>query len=270
MASEKARIRKVIEALRGYTPAGMPVTWTFHGLNYTGKIARQGGVGPGAVFFVKLDEPVSFEEHARRLGLDKEKTSALYEQMIADNCLDMDGKIQCLWAYWRDLEIMPKRGRLTEYTEDDPEHVMAIKNFPGKIVGIEGDIILMEVFEPITFMRAPEAIDYRKIQKGFYEPTVVAVGLDTAEAWKRRDPATFPQGRWSDDKYEWILAQPIPLEEFRIFCDKHFPNEPGCLYQGVLLWIIPIDTREPGAFRPMREDLADYFAGTYQVAIDEM
>ena len=268
MPSEKARIRKVIEALKGYTPNGKKVTFGFHGVDYAGVIVRQGGVGPGAVFFVKLDKPVGFEDHVKRLHLGEKESKALYEQMIADNCLDTDGRINCLWAYWRDLTVEPKRGILLEYTEDDPKNVMSITNYPGRVVGVDGDIILLEVFEPIPFMRVPEAVASEHIKKGFYADVVVSLGLDTANAWKKKDPAGFPPGAWTEDGFEYILKEPIPLKDFHKFCERFFPNEPGCAWQGLLMYIIPIDTRERGDFRPMREDLADYFAGEYEVAYE--
>jgi len=264
--------RKVVESLKGYSPAGTKVRIAFHRIDYTGKIVRQGGAGFGALFQIRLDKPVGFETHAENIGIDEEKKAALYEQMIADNCLDAQGRITCMWAYWRDVEVEPKRGTLVEYTEHDPDSVMAIATFPGRIVGIEGPIVLMELLWPLTFMRTPIAVVSQAIRPGFHSEEAHAIGVDTYNHWKRKSPDSLPPGKVSKDGWEYEFEQSQPAQVLKEYCEKYHKERDwqgflGCIAQGLLMYIVPIGTEHKsfGAFRPLREDIVDYYAGAFEV-----
>lgn len=261
---EKARARKVIEDLEDYSVAGVDVTWERTG--YKGKIVRQGGVGPGALFLMELDKPIGFERHVRSFGLGEKEAQALYEQMLNDGCLDTEGMIRCAWTYWRELIVEPKKGVLTEYTEDDPEHPQSIINYPGRIAGIEGDIALLELYEPVSYFGAPGDMVAQKIRKGFYSEETYVLGVDLVEQWKEHSPSTLPRGRFTEEGIEYVLEKPIKVSDVRALCQKHFPFEPGCWWESLVLYVVPIDLMGSGSFRPMREDLADYYAGEYEVA----
>jgi hypothetical protein len=269
-----AKPPKVIEQLRRYDPAGVPVTITFHSLNVKAKIIRQMSAGrPIAPFLVELNKPIGFEKYVEKVHLGEEEAKKIYEQLLGFGCIDDQGRATCLWMMWTDLEIIPKRMALTEYTETDPAHVMSIRNFPGRIVGTRknGRVVLLEVFEPVPFIEAPESISAEDIEKGFYSQEVYVLGIDTYRAWARTSPETLPPGELHEKEMEYRLDPPIPIKELDAFCKKHFPGEPMCVWQGVLLYIVPIDTEEmkshriSGAFRPMRLDLADYYAGAIGV-----
>lgn len=145
------------------------------------------------------------------------------------------------------------------------------KDFDGTVVGIEGSgqntIVLLEVFEPTPFMDAPEAMDPSKIRPGFYSDHTFKLGYGTYEAFQKTK-TKLPPGKAQTDPESrrqvphYILKDPIPLADIDAFCQKHYPGVAFCVWQCMILYIIPIHPapvsgeHQGGTFAPLPTDYA--------------
>jgi hypothetical protein len=90
------------------------------------------------------------------------------------------------------------------------------------------------------------------------------IGYGTLEAMKRKK-FPVPSGTFDPkdpEKRIYFLDQPIPVSEIRDFCQKHFPDEPKCVWQSITYMVIPIHPAEDphkrhggGVFRPYPDDI---------------
>ncbi len=62
----------------------------------------------------------------------------------------------------------------------------------------------------------------------------------------------IPPGKWSEDKMDYILDNPVPMEWVKKFCKKHHPDSPLCVQQALLLHTLPLIENEI-TIRPLPE-----------------
>jgi len=263
---------------------------------------------------VRPDEPIPFEDYAHSLRLDttqlslnnfveylrqegRENPMAMLPPEIQNN-LEAGGT-----ASWKDIkEVWLMRGGCLDENRNvicedfDSQHVtmpvhklrkgMLVEfhdqkmkaSFVGRIVGIEGRgsdlVVLIETFEPIPFMDAPEAMAPELIRPGFYSEYTWKLGYGTYEAFQKAG-IKIPAGKDQKDPEakriipHYILAEPVPLSWVADFCKENFPNDPICIWQSVILYIIPIhpaplkEQHDGGYFTPLPPDVVK--AGEIQV-----
>lgn len=264
-------------ALAHHTNVGYPVT--VPGLG-PGTIANEGVEVREFVFFrVAADKPVPIQKYAQakrwdtgqkkleefiqenpqhrvppiihgeiRDNLEAGGTASwayIYEfDLLKRGCLDPEGNVICDDFHAGQLQMDSKRiwpGMIIVFHD----HKMN-KDFPGKVADVRDGIIYLEVFEPVPFMDAPEAIEPEKIRPGFYSDFTWKIGYGTYEAMQKKkfpipkgNPVEDQEGRRQVPHY--VLDEPVPLAMVQEFCQKHFKGQPHCLWQALMLFIIPIN-----------------------------
>lgn len=184
-------------------------------------------------------------------------------------CYDVDAKTVNI--PWDKVET----GMLVEFRDAK----LGKTGWAGRVVDMEGStqdnkIVYVELFEPVPFIDAPEAMAPEKILPGFYSGITWKLGYGAAEGWEKVGKA-FPPGEWQTDttrrrpRPNYLFKEPIPLSEVKEFCDRYYPEEPHCLWQGMIMYIVPIKLgpkaphHQGGTLLPVPEESAR--SGMYMV-----
>jgi hypothetical protein len=162
--------------LKNYTPAGLPVRILFKDLGYTGRVRKVAAAFDNPSYLVDLDEPVSFEGHAAKLGLGENQKAALRQQIISDGCLD-DDHILCLWMPWESLELTEREGLFTEYMEPDCEltdsckgKIRKMRTWPARVLEGEPGIAYLQLLDPVPVEAAPGGVHADQVIGDFVDP----------------------------------------------------------------------------------------------------
>jgi len=95
---------------------------------------------------------------------------------------------------------------------------------------------------------------------------VIRFPLDFAPSLAHRgyEDLRFPPGMFDPkdpEKRVWFLDQPIPLSVIDNFCKQYYPQHPECVWQSMVLIVLPIhpaqDTKgrhAGGVFKPYPDD----------------
>lgn len=290
-------------ALRNYSPRGYPVDVPVVG---NGKIQEQLLGTSGAMYRVKLERPISFDAYVKRLGrgevdepLTREDLEAIWsgrtlpftdefiesgptirdiERMkIRDTgCMGPDETVTCIISPWDQTRLRSlKRGMLVEYAEfaggGEWQGTGGKRVWAGRIVALrnEGRTALLELFEPVTYYRTPDMTVNEAIEPGFYSESswAFAYGLmEVLEMAGRED--LIPAGRWTEDKKEYLLEEPYPIERIRELCAEHHPDEPHCFFHALTMFLVPIEVAGSGQWHPLRQDRMDDYMASIQVNYD--
>jgi len=290
----------LIDALRDYSPDGVHVLSPLGGGTIRHQIyGRELDISktlPVASFRVDLDDPIPFEEHAAKLRLSPEKMTEKelrklwrgheppfpsevlerglsmmdIEEMSFRNmeCLDDERRIVCYVFGWRDLVVDPLfPGAMVEY-EEGRSGVASKGILPGRVAGGDKSIVFLELFEPMTASEANQLNTAPSaIQSGFYSKKTVAIGGNTWDAWTVSDPDSLPKGdrvEIGGGEYEVRLDEPLDLSKIAEFCSKHYPDEPACVWQSLLFFVLPLNANKGGRFHPLRAGQE----GTYMDALE--
>jgi hypothetical protein len=205
-----------------------------------------------------------FPEEMIDAGMSKKDIE--FYKLSTTGCMDIDQNVTCIVAPWRNTLIPKlKKGMLVEYAENIGG-VGGVRVWAGRIVGFADDknVAFLELFEPVPFMRTPEAVVPEEIRKGFYSDQSWALGYGLHQALEDNEPGKIPEGKWAEDEREFLLQEPMPLKEIEKFCKKHYPKEPHCAWHGMTMFIVPVRVGQ-GDFHPLREDTVDYYAGAVEV-----
>ncbi len=279
------------EALQNYTVQGYPVT--VHPMG-AGKIAEQLLQRQGALYRVLADTPISWSQYSERLHLSDQKLTKaqiiernpLEAEVLLDEqierglsakdlyylnlkrlgCLDDRERVTCVVAPWRNTTIPKlKRNMLVEYSEH-LGGVSGIRVWAGRIVGFadSNNVVLLELFEPVPFMRTPESVVPEQIKKGFYSEVSWSLGYGLHQAMEDNAADLIPEGKWADDEREYLMKEGLALKDIEKFCKEHYPKEPHCVWHGMTMFIVPIRMGQ-GEFHPLREDTVDYYEGVVEV-----
>lgn len=208
-----------------------------------------------------------------------------YRDLMNAGCLDEDQRLICIQSRWEDTELIEiKKGMTLEYAEwyspsSHEEGTGGIRVWPGRIVGTmpkdknpEGawPIALLELFEPISYYRTPQAINNEVIKRGHYSEKVWVISYGLYEALEDYAPDRLPrEGEWTKDKREFWMKEPLPLthEYVEQFCKSVVPERKHhvkCFLQSLTLFIIPINVGEKGKFHPLRRDAVDDYITAIQ------
>lgn len=196
-----------------------------------------------------------------------------FDALITQGCLDIDQNVVCEMAPWSQVVIPdPKKGMLLEYALP-LGGVQGVRVWAGRVVGTEdgGDVVLFELFEPAGFVSGPRPKAAEKIRPNFHSgfSRVLGAGLVQALEDRRTDlppdlASALEAGRWTEDRREFVLSEPVDFGLVREFCAAHHGDEPACAWQGMLMYVVPI-RKGTGRFHPLREETTGYYAGELEV-----
>lgn len=192
-------------------------------------------------------------EELERGGLVSEAEA---EHGLLENagCIGPDDSVVC-GTFWQNQVFVPpdklKNGMLVEFDEDRA-------TLPGKIVGKSkgGKIVLLEAFTPVPYMEAPNAVANDEIKKGFYSSKTFSIGYGTRQAFEDAK-IPLPPGKLIDGERQYVMNDLMDISVVEDFCKKNFPDEGHCLWQALLLYIVPIhlEGQYTGKFRPLPENM---------------
>lgn len=117
----------------------------------------------------------------------------------------------------------------------------------GHIVGTKGDIVFIELLEPVHFMDATDPIAFHEIKDWFFLPETNGLGYGLAMALE--EAGRLPKGLWVRDDRIYLLVSYLPMEEIKKFC---YELERGkrariCWYHGMIMTTVPVYASK-GAF----------------------
>lgn len=292
-------------ALRSYSPRGYPVEVPVVG---NGKIEEQLLGTTGAMYRVKLERPISFDNYVKRLGrrdvdtpLTRENLESMWSgrtlpftdefiesgptirdiefMKIRDTgCMGPDETVVCMVSPWDLTRIRRlKRGMLVEYAEyaggGEWQGTGGKRVWAGRIVGLrdEGRTALLELFEPVTYYRTPDMIVNDEIKPGFYSDSSWAFGYGLMEAMEMAGKTDdLPPGKWTEDKKEYLLEEPYPIARVQEFCAEHFPDARDRIgfFHALTMFIVPIEVSGSGQWHPLRQDRMDDYMASIRVNYD--
>jgi hypothetical protein len=127
----------------------------------------------------------------------------------------------------------------------------------GRIVGRgkNKDVVLFEVFTPVSYFSATDALANEEIKPGFYSNNTYSIGYGTRQTMEDNG-IPLPPGKFLDEKErEYILNDLLDIKFIDELCRKHQSDEPHCLLQSLIFYVMPLHTkgRYAATFRPLPE-----------------
>lgn len=182
-----------------------------------------------------------------------------FSDLMARGCIDMDNMVHCQPFDSKSVTMDPKDlepGMLVELEGSNVSIGNRQDAWPVRVVSVKGTALLADLLVPATYLRMPDALLSKKIKPGYHSRKTVAFGEGLAQAWEN-EGEKLPPGEWSKDGHEYLLHEPLDSEAVEAFCKKHYPEEPHCLWQGLLMYVIPVNV-DPNAeygvrIRPLPE-----------------
>lgn len=271
---DDSELRRVLEAheVRGY-----PVVAPIFGKSTV--LSQAPTVGPFTYFLVQAKTPVPFGEWLQKKHISSEKmTQAELEEryeygsrklphmqpelmeileqggkvsmadvefsdLMARGCIDPDSMVHCQPFDSKSVFIDPRDLEPGMLVELDGSNVsIGNKNdvWPVRVVSVKGNELLADLLIPATYLRMPDALMSKKIKPGYHSKKTVAFGEGLAQAWEDQGEK-LPPGEWSTDGHEYLLSEPLDSKAIDRFCMKHYPEEPHCTWQGLLMYVIPLN-----------------------------
>lgn len=270
-----------------YDPAGVWVSFR-NPIRGKGQIIEQKGAGPGAMFTVNLETPISFGKYLGEVQQkfirreDRKKVDdAIHAQLWnfgliepSNTGVPEDDKVTGIWTRWIDLTLIGfKKGLPVIYTEHDPTRVATVKVTYGIVKDVykkksgTGGIVEMFLLDPLTWYRAPLAIDTDYLKPEHVSKHVTHLTREGVyRDWKAHFPTTIPPGRMTQDNEEYILDEPMDLDQVKEVCGRIPGLSPEdrlrCWLESALFHILPINVEhDSGSFRPMRREDTGLYLG---------
>jgi hypothetical protein len=186
-----------------------------------------------------------------------------HDSLVQRGCIDPDDRVYCYTFWSNEVVIHPKqlkRGMLVEYDYilQDKEH----HSCQGRIVGFmdKNQVALLELFTPLPYLQVPDEVDGELIKKGFYSEGTYAIGYGTYEAFEIAEEESgkklIPEGTWDSDHRIYTLKDFMPLSVVQDLCAEAYGDQPHCLWQALIMYIVPIklyDDQYKGTWRPLAE-----------------
>jgi hypothetical protein len=186
-----------------------------------------------------------------------------HDSLVQRGCIDPDDRVYCYTFWSNEVVIHPKqlkRGMLVEYDYilQDKEH----HSCQGRIVGFmdKNQVALLELFTPLPYLQVPDEVDGELIKKGFYSEGTYAIGYGTYEAFEIAEEESgkklIPEGTWDNDHRIYTLKDFMPLSVVQDLCAEAYGDQPHCLWQALIMYIVPIklyDDQYKGTWRPLAE-----------------
>jgi len=139
----------------------------------------------------------------------------------------------------------------------------------GRIVGHgkSPDVVLLELFTPVSYFSATDAIANEEVRPGFFSANTYSLGYGTLQAMEDQN-VPIPAGRFLDAKEkEWILDELMPVSQIEEFCQKYYPQAQLCTLQSKIYYILPLHTtgKYKATFHPLPEK---FLTSEYVVSYD--
>lgn len=284
-------------ALETHTVRGYPVTVPIFG---KGTILSQAPtVGAFTYFLVQADKPVPFArwlemKHIQSQKMTKEELEERYaygsrrlphmqaelqdileqggkvsmadvefSDLMARGCIDIDQMVHCQPFDSKQVVMDPKDvapGMLVELEGSNVSMGSRNDVWPVRAVSIKGSILVADLLVPSSYLRMPDAIVSKDIKPGYHSKSTVAFGEGLVQAFEANG-RELPQGEWSPDRHEYLLNAPLDSSVIKAFCKEFYPEEPHCLWQGMLMYVIPVNISQNAEYhvkiRPLPEKSID-------------
>lgn len=199
-------------------------------------------------------------------GRSVSEAEAEYSLIKYGGCLGPDETVICNSVFAKDVYIPPgklKKGMLVE-VNGPPDFYGA-----GRVVGFgkNKEVVLVELFTPVSYFSATDAMANEEVRPGFYSAHTYSIGYGTRQAMEDNN-IPLPPGKFLDAKErEYILNDLMEISEVQKICDKFHPDEPHCLLQSLIFYILPLHTtgRYAATFHPLPEK---FLTSEYVVSYD--
>jgi len=160
---------------------------------------------------------------------------------------------------------MLKKGMLVEVNANDGFYGN------GRIVGYgkSPNVVLLELFTPVSYFSATDAIANEEVKPGFFSANTYSLGYGTLQGMEDMG-LPIPPGKYLDGKEkEWILDELMPVSEIEAFCKKYYPQAPLCTLQSKIYYILPLYTNTDGKYHAVFHPLPEKFlTSEYVVSYD--
>ena len=174
-----------------------------------------------------------------------------FADLMARGCIDPDQNVHCQPFDSRSVQMDPKDlrpGMLIELegTNYSIHGRGQTDVWAARVVTVHGSDLLVDLLIPSTYLRMPDLLDSKKIKPGYHSKKTVAFGEGLVQAWTNEsgefdfEGRPLPPGQWSEDKKEYLLNEPLESDVLEEFCRENFPDEPHCLWQGLLMYVVPV------------------------------
>jgi len=136
----------------------------------------------------------------------------------------------------------------------------------GRIVGRgkSKDVVLVELFTPVSYWSSTGAIVSEEIQPGFYSANTYSIGYGTRHVMEDNN-IPLPPGKLSGYRdREYILEELMPVSEIKKICKLVPPQGSAqegkpdfCLLQSLIYYILPVNVKGKFhvTFRPLPENV---------------
>lgn len=182
------------------------------------------------------------------------EAEAAYEMLKGRGQLDEDDNVLFDIFWPNQTTVAPEDlepGMLVQFSEQGKP-----PGWPGRIVGFtDGNkVALLELFTPTAYMEVPDAVANESVKKGYYSSKTFALGYGVSQALEDQG-RELPPGKWSDDERQYVLKEWMDISVVEELCRQHYPDEPHCLWQSLLFYIVPLhlDGQYTGTFHPLPE-----------------
>jgi hypothetical protein len=238
------------------------------------RVEKQLTGGPGAIFTIRLEDPIGQEDYEAALGLYGGQARKVFEQAAREGRLNGEGWLKGLTVPWSYLSLdigESPRGTLVEYQTEDPHHVSSMRDTPGRIVRLDAGVgrggegvVSMELFEPLNVWQLPPGMAREHVRPGYFSKTAYFLDdhcADVVLSGHYREVAAWvgPVKRIEGTR-NYALDDPKPITEMKDRLRPIFGDlVESCEWTWVLWFIVPLwwgGAPQGGKFRPMREDLA--------------
>lgn len=187
-------------------------------------------------------------------GRPVSEAEAEYSLVRNGGCLGPDETVTCHSVYAKDVHIPPaklKKGMVVEI-QGPPDFYGA-----GRVVGrgTNKDVVLIELFTPVSYFGSTDAIANEEVRPGFYSSNTYSIGYGTRQAMEDNN-IPLPPGKFGDAKEkEYILEELFPVSKIEEICKKFHEDESHCLLQSLIFYILPVHTtgRYAAQFHPLPE-----------------
>lgn len=182
-----------------------------------------------------------------------------FQWMSDTGCIDIDQNVFCYTFRSEDVFIVdPQPGQLVEVSEG-----RGPGGWPGRFLGFEDGVAIVEQFAPVSYMRTPEALLPEAVKLDYALPVTQTLAKGLVHMLEDLG-ATVPPGAWSEDEWEYELEAPIRLGTIQRFCESREAkaymkanlgggeHSPQCLQQAMVLHTLPLVWEEV-SFRPLPE-----------------
>lgn len=211
-------------------------------------------------------------------GRDVSPYEATYSAMKDGGQLDSSGNVVMGTFSPQQVQIPDdklKPNMLVEFSESKESEAGIPGRYWGQIGGATlperpikdgfdrpaGNVALLELFSPMPYMEAPDAVASVAIKKDFCSKYTYALGYGLAQAWEMQYGKLPPGEYASGAEFLYMLTDPQPISKVEKLCRELGKKEgwppqgfDWCVWQAMVMNILPV-YMSLGVFRPLPENV---------------